>query len=213
MTSVKNPLFKQGPQQARLTPKQKVVFEYIQDFSGKHGYAPSNQEIAKHFGFSSLGTVQNYLVRLERQGVLAKTWNAKRSLQALTPPEEGLELPLLGRVAAGKPIEAFTAGETIEIPKSMKVPGELFGLRIQGNSMIEDGILDGDYVIIRKQPQADNGQTVVAMINNEATIKRYYRRKTHIELQPANSEMTPIIVDPGENLRIEGVLIGVLRHF
>lgn len=212
-----NPLFNQykkaDPAQARLTPKQKVVFEFIQEFSGKHGYAPSNQEIAKHFGFSSLGTVQNYLVRLEKQGVLAKTWNAKRSLQALTSPDEGLELPLLGRVAAGRPIEAFTSGETIEIPKSMKVPGELFGLRVQGNSMIEDGIMDGDYVIIRKQAQAENGQTVVAMINNEATIKRYYRRPTHVELHPANSEMKPILVDPGDHLRIEGVLVGVLRHF
>lgn len=213
----KNPLFNTSPQQASLTPKQKLILDFILKSTEKNGYAPSQNEIAEHFGFSSLGTVQNYLVRLQRQGVLSKTWNGKRTLQALTPPpnEEGLELPLLGRVAAGKPIEAITVGETIEIPPMMKTGGDLFALKVQGQSMIEDGILDGDYVVIRKQATAVNGQTVVATLNNEATIKRFYKKNPQIELHPANSQMKPIIVSESEKsqFRIEGVLVGVIRQY
>lgn len=223
MKTRKNPLFedaprKSDPAQATLTPKQKAVLEFIQEWSSKNGYAPSQLEIAKHFGFSSLGTVQNYLVRLERQGVLSKTWNGKRTLQALSEspktPAESLELPLLGSVAAGKPIEAYSHGETLEIPSTMKKNGDLYALKVQGQSMIEDGILDGDFVIIRKQSTADNGQTVVAMLNNEATIKKYFKKKSQIELHPANAQMKPIVVPQEQSpaFRIEGVLVGVIRH-
>lgn len=206
-----------------LTPKQKNILDYVIEYTNENGYAPSQTEIANHFGFSSLGTVQNYLVRLQKNGFLSKTWNAKRSLQiskgslpSHTPEGllENLELPLLGRVAAGQPIEAITSGETLEVPRSMaKQKGNLFALRVQGSSMIEDGIMDGDYVIIRKQATVVNGQTVVAMINNEATIKRYFQRSAHIELHPANSQMKPILVTPDDPFRIEGVLVGVIRHF
>ncbi len=218
----KNPLFNTAAttqnQKAQLTPKQKNVLDFIMKVTEENGYAPSQHEIAKHFGFTSLGTVQNYLVRLQRQGVLSKTWNGKRTLQALTKPPTGesLELPLLGKVAAGRPIEAVMAGETIEIPPMMHVPGSnMFALKVQGQSMIEDGILDGDYVVIKKQDTAINGQTVVAMINNEATIKRFYKKGSQIELHPANSQMTPIIVGEEERaqFRIEGVLAGVIRQY
>ncbi len=205
----------------QLTPKQKDMLRFITSFSEEKGYAPSQHEIAKHFGFSSLGTVQNYLVRLERQGALAKTWNGKRTLQALQAPPtsllEGLELPLLGRVAAGKPIEAITTHETLEVPRTMapRAGQELFALRVFGQSMIDDGILDGDYVVIRKQATAQNGQTVVAVLNNEATIKRFFKTQDHVELHPANAALKPLVLSSAEtrDFRIEGVLVGVIRHF
>jgi len=209
-----------------MTPKQREVLEFILSYSEKHGYAPSQQEIANHFGFKSLGTVQNYLVRLERQGFLRKAWNARRGTQvvaAATPTTQGatpgnsgaVPLPLLGRVAAGRPIEALENDQTVDVPEAMlRKGGDSFVLRVSGDSMIGDGILDGDYVIIRKQAQAANGQTVVAMLGNEATIKRYHRRGSQIELHAANPAYAPIVVDAERartGFRIEGVLVGLIR--
>lgn len=195
-----------------LTPKQKALYDYICDFSQANGYPPSQQEIATAFGWSSLGTVQNYLVRLVREGVLEKNWNAKRGLKVMQPPSSAIELPLVGLVAAGKPIEAIETADSIEVPASMVGPGENFVLRVQGDSMIGDGILDGDYVVVRKQAQADSGQTVIALLSGEATVKRLLRRGTSIELHPANPTMQPLIVDGAEDFRIEGVVVGVIRH-
>jgi repressor LexA len=157
-----------------LTPKQKKVLEFITTFSDEHGYSPSQAEIARHFGFKSLGTVQNYLVRLERNGLLQKTMNAQRSMKVVSQPhteetvgvkaESIVALPLVGKVAAGHPIEAIENHETLDVPADMvRRPGEHFVLRVSGDSMIEDGILEGDYVVIRKQGNANNGQTVVGV--------------------------------------------------
>lgn len=201
-----------------LTPKQKKLLDFIEKFRDTNGYFPSQQEIANHFGFRSLGTVQNYLVRLERQGVLKKTWNAKRSM-TLIPPQphsETVPLPLVGRVAAGLPIEAIETPETLDVPPSMLKKGEHYVLQVEGDSMIEDGILNGDYVVIKKQNRADNGQTVVALISGEATIKRFYQKNSEIELHPANPKYKPILVnslvDHPSDFRIEGVLVGVIRQ-
>ena len=195
-----------------LTPKQKAVYDYILEFTEQHGYPPSQQEIARAFGWSSLGTVQNYLVRLQREGVLTKDWNARRGLKTLQPQSSGIELPLVGRVAAGKPIEAVSTPDSIEVPPSMVGSGENFVLRVQGDSMIGDGILDGDYVVVRKQPQAHSGQTVVALIDGEATVKRLLRRETQVELHPANPAMEMLVIQPGQEFSIEGVVVGVIRH-
>ena len=197
-----------------LTPKQKEVLEYITACSRANQYAPSQQEIAKHFGFSSLGTVQHYLNQLESQGYLQKTWNAKRGMKVKPARHvEETSLPLLGRVAAGRPIEAVLSNETIEVPFSLrKGRGDYFALQVKGDSMIEEGILDGDYVIIRKKDDAINGQTVVALIDGEATIKKFYQTKGRIELHPANPAYKPLIVDPSSNFKIEGVLSGVIRR-
>ncbi|MGE0615749.1 MAG: transcriptional repressor LexA [Bacteriovoracia bacterium] len=219
---------------AVLTPKQLKVLEFIEQFRAEKGYAPSQHEIAQHFGFQSLGTVQNYLVRLERQGALQKSWNARRGIQLLkTPPStthpaarqgssirhdsrDGsgtVPIPLLGRVAAGRPIEAIETPESIEVPASMLRQGEHFVLKVSGSSMIEDGILDGDFAVIKKQADAQNGQTVVALIGNEATIKRFYRMRDRVELHPANPAFKPIVVESmvESDFRIEGVLAGVIR--
>jgi len=195
-----------------LSPKQKAVYDYILGFRDQHGYPPSQQEIANAFGWSSLGTVQNYLVRLVREGVLAKDWNARRGLRVLRPKGYAVELPLVGLVAAGKPIEAIATPDSIEVPPSMVGAGENFVLRVQGDSMIGDGILDGDYVVVRKQSQADSGQTVVALIRGEATVKRLLRRGQRIELHPANPTMQPLIMDGEQEFRIEGIVVGVIRH-
>jgi len=195
-----------------LTPKQKRILEFITSFTDREGHPPSQQEIARAFGFRSLGTVQNYLVRLEREGSLARDWNARRGMRVLQPQASEIELPLVGTVAAGKPIEAIETPDSIEVPRSMVGSGENFVLRVQGDSMIGDGILDGDYVVVRKQTDAENGQTVVALIRGEATVKRFYRKGAAIELHPANPAMTPIRVADDESFRIVGVVVGVIRH-
>ena len=196
-----------------LTPKQKQVYDYIARHIEDQGFAPSQQEIARAFGFRSLGTVQNYLVRLEREGLLDRDWNARRSLRLTATPERGTKLPLAGTVAAGKPIEAIETPDTLEVPPSMVGSGEHFVLRVAGDSMTGDGIIDGDYVVVRKQATAEHGQTVVALLDNEATVKRLYRRGDRVELHPANPSMQPIIVSDLESFRIEGVVVGVIRHY
>ncbi|WP_020676923.1 transcriptional repressor LexA [Geopsychrobacter electrodiphilus] len=195
-----------------ITPKQKKVLDFVEAYIAREGCSPSQKEIAQAFGYSSLGTVQNYLIRLEREGFLAKDWNARRGMRLLRPKGNSFELPLAGSVAAGKPIEAVETHDSIEVPASMVGPGENFVLRIQGDSMIGDGILSGDYVVVRKQASAENGQTVIALLGDEATVKRFYRKGEQIELHPANPSMLPIRVEDDENFRIEGVVVGVIRH-
>lgn len=226
-----------------LTPKQKKLLAFIESFYSKKGYAPSQKEIAAHFGFSSLGTVQNYLVRLEKFGFLSKTWNAKRAIQiqpsvpnhinSTDSPnpnspnlrllssqeferplqENPLELELLGRVAAGYPIEAIENARPIEVPRNMiKAGNQYYVLQVQGDSMIEDGILNGDYVVVRKTQTAAEGEIVIALVDNEATIKRLRRWSGRVELHPANPRFQPIIVQPHQDFRIQGVFAGLIRN-
>lgn len=193
-----------------LTPKQKQVLDFITNYIRQNDYSPSQQEIAKNFGFRSLGTVQHYLTQLSEQGYLEKSWNARRGVK---PQEAENRIALVGKVAAGAPIEAMIDNESVEVPRSMvSKGGNYFSLIVEGDSMVEDGILDGDFVIVRKQETAHNGQTVVALLDNEATIKRYYRKKGKVELHPANPSYKPIPVKNKQSFRIEGVLIGVIRN-
>lgn len=220
-----------------LTPKQKKILDFITAFTDANGYAPSQTEIARRFRFRSLGTVQNYLVRLQQGGFITRSWNARRSVQPVQlvddrQGESTLTVPLLGEVAAGRPLDILdiledAAGEPLPVPLSMlggrftrvaDVPRErFFALRVVGNSMIEDGILDGDTVVLRKQHDAENGETVVALVNGQATIKVYQRKmergRTWIELLPANPAFQPIVVEDHEesSFQIAGVLVAVLR--
>ncbi len=200
-----------------LTPKQKLFIEFIDDFTRKQGFAPSQTEIARHFGFSSLGTVQRYLTRLREQGLLHKApAHARRGLAVKTSPRSvpsslSSTLPLLGRVAAGSPIEAIESHDEIEVPSSMIRRGEHFVLQVSGHSMIEDGILDGDFVVIQKQRTAERGQMIVALVDDAATVKRFYPKKDSIELHPANPMYHPIVVKPDQSFKIEGVVAGVIR--
>lgn len=199
----------------KLTPKQKDFLAYISSYIQEWRRSPSFEEICSHFGFRSYNTVTTYLKALERKGYirLPREKNRKRAIDVISPVEtKRFELPLLGMVAAGKPIEAVKDLSPTEVPPSMIGSGDYFVLRVKGNSMEEDGILDGDLVVIRKQPTAENGETIVALINNEATVKKYYRREDHVELRPAHTGMEPIRVEEG-NLRIEGKVVGVVRYY
>jgi repressor LexA len=206
-----------------LTPKQKQVLDFIQSYRQEKDYAPSQQEIATHFGFRSLGTVQHYLTQLEGLGLLQKSLNARRGLSTGSASKEALDaeasvhwLPVLGKVAAGRPIDAVANQGSIEVPFSlMGRSGKHFALQVQGDSMVGDGILDGDFVVIRQQQMANNGETVVAIVENEATIKKYFKRGSIIELHAANPAYPPILIDEGlsRSFRIEGILTGLIRKW
>ena len=199
----------------KLTEKQKAFLGYISRYMDDWGRSPSFEEICSHFGFTSYNTVTTYLKALKRKGYirLPRKKNQKRAIEVISPVEtRRFEFPLLGRVAAGKPIEAVEDMDVIEVPSSMIGQGDHFVLQIKGDSMKEDGILDGDFIVVRKQPTAENGETVVALINNEATVKKYYRRKNYVELRPSHTGMEPIIVRKGD-FRIEGRVAGIIRHY
>jgi len=199
----------------KLTEKQKEFLAYVSRYMEDWGRSPSFEEICSHFGFSSYNTVTTYLKALERKGYvrLPKKKNQKRAIQVISPVEtKRFEFPLLGRVAAGKPIEAIEDIDVIEVPPSMVGSGDHFVLQVKGDSMKDDGILNGDFVVVRKQPTAENGETVVALVNNEATIKKYYKMKRSVELRPAHEGMESIVVRKG-NLRIQGKVVGVIRHY
>jgi repressor LexA len=199
----------------KLTERQKVFLEYVSHYMNDWGRSPSFKDICSHFGFTSYNTVTTYLKTLERKGYirLPNKKNQKRAIEVISPVEtRQLEFPLLGKVAAGKPIEAVEKVDAIEVPPSMIGQGDHFVLQVKGNSMKEDGILDGDFIVVRKQPTAENGETVVALINNEATVKKYYKRENYVELRPAHTGMESIIVKEGD-LRIEGRVVGVIRHY
>jgi len=199
----------------KLSDKQKIFLAYISRYTEEWGMSPSFDEICVHFGFRSYNTVTTYLRILERKGYirLPKEKNRKRAIEVLSPVETSrFECPLLGRVAAGKPIEAVEDAKTIEVPLSMIGNGDHFVLQVKGDSMEEDGILDGDFVVVRRQPTAENGEIVVALINNEATVKKYYKRDNHVEFQPAHTGMESIRVKEGD-LRIQGKIVGVMRYY
>lgn len=199
----------------KLTEKQKEFLGYISRYMEDWGRSPSFEEICSHFGFSSYNTVTTYLKALERKGYIRvpKKKNQKRAIEVISPVEtRRFEFPLLGRVAAGKPIEAVEDVDVIEVPPSMIGTGDYFVLEVKGDSMKEDGILDGDFVVVRKQPTAEKGETVVALVNNEATIKKYYKMKHHVELRPAHEGMQSIVVRKG-GLQIRGKVVGVIRYY
>ena len=200
-----------------ITPKQKKILDFILKYTQRNNFPPTQKEIARHFNFRSLGTVQNYIIRLERSGFLKKTWNARRGI--FTPNNiknnDSFEVPLVGNVSAGAPIEAIENVKHIEIPSFLHKNKKQIALIVKGDSMIGEGILDGDIAIIQKQPHATNGQTVVALINNEATIKKFYKKKFSVELRAANPKYKPIIVHNNEavDFMIEGILNGIIRGY
>ncbi len=200
---------------AMLTKRQKELVDYIDGHIVKHGYAPTLEEIGRHFGLTSLATIHKHLTNLERKGVIRRKWNRSRALEVV-PRERrttALELPLLGRVAAGAPIEALEQPDTIAVPEELVGRGETFVLRVNGSSMVKEGILDGDYIVVESRAHADNGDTVVALVNGDATVKRFYREKAGmVRLQPANDEMEPIIVRAAD-VEVRGIVVAVMRKY
>ena len=198
-----------------LSKRQRQILDFITDFIKRKGYAPSYREIGDHFRLSSPATIHAHIENLREKGMLKTAFNEARSIE-LTPIDinwaRGLELPLVGLITAGEPIEAVENRETIAIPANfVRDNANSYVLKVRGESMIEDGILDGDYVIVERNPSPANGDIVVALLNNAfATLKKFYREANRIRLQPANSNMKPIY---SKDPLIQGVVRGVIRKF
>lgn len=198
-----------------MTPKQKKVLDFIMDYTSRQGFAPSQAEIAKGCGVRSLGTIQHHLRHLQREGALSRRWNGRRAIQVnqfIETTRTSSEIPYVGIVAGGRPIEAFQQDEMIEVPSSLVGPGNV-AYEVRGDSMVDQGIMDGDYVIIHSQSVAENGQTVIAELNGEITIKRLVRTGDKIELHPANPTLSPRPVSESDNFMIRGILVGSLRIY
>ena len=204
-----------------ITRRQREVYDFISEFVTKNGYSPSFDEIGKGLGLSSLATVHKHISNLEKKGLLSRDYNRSRSIDLIAPKgrlkqsmavNTAMVLPLLGRIAAGQPIEAIETPETISLADFVRSK-EVFVLEVRGNSMQDEAILDGDYVLVEKLKTAHNGDIVVALVNkDDATLKRFYREGDNIRLQPSNATMKPIIV-PAAAVEVQGRVIGVLRKY
>ncbi|MHB0970261.1 MAG: transcriptional repressor LexA [Thermoanaerobaculia bacterium] len=198
-----------------LTERQRDILSFIRDFRKKNGVAPTHREICDAFGFSSYGTVYKHLSLLEKKGLIRRDWNQKRGVELVEddqPDAEARQLPFLGYIAAGQPIEVIASNESIAVPPHLTSRGENFVLKVRGDSMIDDGVYDGDLVIITRRERADNGEMVVAMVNGEVTLKRFYVEGNRVRLQPANEMMSPIYA-PREDVTVQGVVVGLMRRF
>jgi repressor LexA len=200
-----------------LTRTQKEILDFIEDFIRAKGYAPSMEEIARHFRYSSLATVHKHLTHLQEKKLIRRKSHASRSIELVPVESEeaGWEVPLLGYVAAGKPIEAVVSNEMITIPADMVVSrGRTYVLQVRGHSMIEEQIRDGDYVIVEDRKTAENGEMVIALIDNEeTTLKKFYRERGGVvRLQPANPDMDALRYDAAR-VQIQGIVIGILRKY
>lgn len=200
-----------------LTKRQREILSYLSEYHEGNGYAPSFEEIALQFNYNSLATVHEHLTNLERKGYIKRSYNESRAIEILPSEiyQRAVELPLLGTVAAGAPIEAMMSGETMAVPDGfLRKNGSHYVLRVRGDSMIEDHISDGDFVVVNDRQAADNGEMVIALLDGAAaTVKRYYReRDGRIRLQPANEAMTPLFVHE-DDVRIQGIVVGVLRRY
>ncbi|TAL19860.1 transcriptional repressor LexA [Patescibacteria group bacterium] len=196
-----------------LTKKQREILDYILKVMRERDYTPSYREIAEALDLSSPATVHEHIKRLREKGYLEDTEGAPVMVdKGLLASAKAVVLPLLGLITAGEPIEAVEEKETLAVPSALVKDGEnSFVLKVKGRSMIEDGILDGDYVVVEKNPAPRNGEVVVALLENtQATLKRFYRERDRVRLQPANREMQPIYV---KNLQVQGVVRAVIRTF
>lgn len=199
----------------KLTKRQKEILDFVSEFIEHNGYSPSMEEIAGHFHFASLNAVFKHLVALESRGHLHRDSNRARSIQLSRSSTAGVQaLPLFGYVAAGKPIEATSTPETLPVPEYfLPRRGSYYVLRVKGESMIDEHIQDGDYVVIESRESADPGEMVVALIDNEnVTLKKFYPEGTQVRLQPANEALAPIILD-GTRVKIQGVVASVMRRY
>lgn len=200
-----------------LTRRQREILSFLADHFETKGIAPSFEEIASRFNYNSLATVHEHLTNLERKGYIRRKYNESRAIEILPSEvyQRAIELPLLGSVAAGAPIEVMQNGESMAVPDGMlRRGGSHYVLRVRGDSMIEEHIRDGDYVVVNDRKAADNGEMVIAMLDGAgATVKRYYReRDGRIRLQPANENMQPFFVHE-DDIRIQGIVVGVIRRY
>ena len=199
-----------------VTPKQRRIFEFIRRYIDSNHEAPTIAEIGRQFEMRSSASVHAVLTALEREGLIKRIPNVSRGIQIVEQSEsseEDNEVPLLGTVAAGQPIEAILTHDTISVPRNLQGRGRTFALRVRGDSMVDENIQDGDIIIVASQQTAENGQVVIALIDNQATVKKFYRESDFIRLEPANPQFKPIFVKTPERIRIQGVVRGLIRKY
>jgi repressor LexA len=198
-----------------LTRRQKEIYDFVRDFIQNNGYSPSLQEIGRHFDLSAVATVHKHVSNLVDKGLLRRGRNQNRSLEVVEsgPPVGVRELPLYGYVAAGQPIEAVAVEETVPVPEVLAGKGRTYLLRVRGDSMIDEQVRDGDIVVVEDRSVASDGEMVIALLHGEeVTLKKIYRERGRVRLQPANHDMAPIYVR-AEALRIQGVVVGLMRRY
>jgi repressor LexA len=198
-----------------LTKRQREILDYLNEFIEERGYAPSLEEIGRRFELSSLATVHKHLTNLQDKGFIRRAWNRSRSVELVSTPMGGraLDLPLLGYVAAGAPIEAVVSAETVTVPEDLVGTRDTYALRVRGDSMIDEQIRDGDLVVVEDRKTARNGEMVIALLDGaDVTLKKFYRENGHVRLQPANDAIAPIIV-PADTVQVQGVVVGVMRRY
>jgi len=200
-----------------VTPKQRRIFEFIRRYIDSNQEAPTIAEIGRQFEMKSSASVHAVLTALEREGLIKRIPNVSRGIEIVQQSdtsEEDNEVPLLGTVAAGQPIEAILTHDTISVPKDLQGRGRTFALRVRGESMIDENIQDGDIIIVASQGTAENGQVVVALIDgNYATVKKFYREPDFIRLEPANPQFKPIFIKTPERIQIQGLVRGLIRKY
>ena len=199
-----------------ITARQRRVLDYIRHYFEMRQEAPTIAEIGKEFGMTSSASAHHVVSILEREGLIRRIPNVSRGIELVeeTSGPEKYEIPLLGVVAAGAPIEAILNYESVSIPPDMMREGRMFALRVRGDSMIDEQIRDHDLIILQSQQTAENGQTVVALIDgSDATVKRFYGGRNQVRLEPANPSYKPIVIRPPERVQIQGVVIGVIRKY
>ena len=196
-----------------LTDRQKAVYRYLKWYIETRNVSPTYDEIRHYFGFKSFQSVQKHLAQLERKGYIRiPERNRSRMITLVEHGGTTVVIRMAGSVAAGSPIEAIEQQETVDVPEEMLGSGEYFALKVRGDSMMDDGIVNGDTIVVRKQATATNGQTVIALVDGEATVKKFFRKGDTIELRPANTSMSSIFVREGE-FTIQGVVVGLLRRY
>lgn len=196
-----------------LTPRQKEILDFVKSYTKEKGYSPSLENIKKKLRLNSVATIHQHIKALETKGEIQKQKNQPRSIE-ISKSEQLVRIKLLGTISAGQPIEALTQNETIAVPKS-KLPasGALYALKVIGDSMIDENIHDGDVILVKEQSTAENGQKVVALLDNqEATLKKFYKERGHIRLQPANKNMEPIIIQNGKEIQIQGIVLDIIKN-
>jgi len=199
-----------------ITARQRRVLDYIRHYFEVNQEAPTIAEIGKEFGMTSSASAHHAVSILEREGMIRRIPNVSRGIELIeeTTNAEKYEIPLLGVVAAGAPIEAVLNYETVCIPRDMTREGRMFALRVRGDSMIDEQIRDDDLIILQSRQTAENGQTVVALIDgSEATVKRFYGSRNQVRLEPANPNYEPIVIRPPERVQIQGTVVGVIRKY
>lgn len=199
-----------------VTARQRQVFEFISRFNETHKQPPTIAEIGKQFKMSSSASVHSILMALEREGLIKRIPNVSRGIELINQEAttDSYEIPLLGTVAAGQPIEAILTHDTVAVPRDMIGQGRTFALRVRGDSMIEENIQDGDTIIVSAQRTAQNGQVVVALIDgNYATVKKFYREPDFIRLEPANPQFKPLFIKTPERIEIQGIVRGLIRRY